>query len=58
MEAHTCQDLSGPAVVLVISGGRAETAVVKISDCPDFDLRQKIVLVCILHLDIYCGTVV
>ncbi len=58
MEAHTCQDLSGPAVVLVIYGGSGETAVVQISDCLDFDLRQKIVLVCILHLDIYCGTVV
>ncbi len=57
---HGGPPLSGlsPAVVHVISGGSAETAVVQMSDCPDFDLRQKIMLVCILHLDIYCVTVV
>ncbi|KAM9431929.1 uncharacterized protein Hap1MRO34_002921 [Clarias gariepinus] len=44
---HGGPPLSGlsPAVVHVISGGNAETAVVHISDCPDFDLRQKIMLV-------------
>uniref|UniRef100_A0A8C2H3U6 HECT domain-containing protein n=1 Tax=Cyprinus carpio TaxID=7962 RepID=A0A8C2H3U6_CYPCA len=43
---HGGPPLSGlsPAVVHVISGGSAETAVVQISDCPDFDLRQKIML--------------
>lgn len=52
---HEGPPLSGlsPAVVHVISGGSAETAVVQISDCPDFDLCQKIMLVYILHLDIY-----
>ncbi len=57
---HGGPPLSGlsPAVVHVISGGSAETAVVQMSDCPDFDLRQKIMLVYILHLDIYFGTAV
>lgn len=44
---HGGPPLSGlrPAVVHVISGGSAETAVINISDCPDLDLRQKIILV-------------
>ncbi|KAI7789685.1 hypothetical protein IRJ41_018220, partial [Triplophysa rosa] len=43
---HGGPPLSGlsPAVVHVISGGSAETAVVEISDCPDLDLHQKIIL--------------
>ncbi|KAI2665849.1 G2/M phase-specific E3 ubiquitin-protein ligase [Labeo rohita] len=43
---HGGPPLSGlsPAVVHVISGGNAETAVVHISDCPYFDLRKKIML--------------
>ncbi|XP_067289638.1 uncharacterized protein [Pseudorasbora parva] len=43
---HGGPPLSGlsPAVVHVISGGSAETALLQISDCPDFDLRQKIML--------------
>lgn len=57
---HGGPPLSGlsPAVVHVISGGNAETAVVHISDCPYFDLRKKIMLVCILPLDICCVTVI
>lgn len=52
---HGRPPLSGlsPAVVHAISGGSSETANnLQISDCPDFNLHQKIKMVYILHLDI------
>lgn len=38
-----------PAIVHVLCGGTPETALIKIDDCPDLDLREKITLVCILQ---------
>ncbi|KAL7380716.1 hypothetical protein ABVT39_022730 [Epinephelus coioides] len=34
-----------PAIVHVLCGGTPETALMKINDCPDLDLREKITLV-------------
>ncbi|XP_049319012.1 uncharacterized protein LOC111188278 isoform X2 [Astyanax mexicanus] len=43
---HGGPALSGlsPAVIHILSGGKAETAVIEICDCPDLDLREKIKL--------------
>ncbi|XP_062847590.1 uncharacterized protein LOC134310012 isoform X2 [Trichomycterus rosablanca] len=43
---HGGPALSGlsPAVIHLLSGGKAETAVVEICDCPDLDLRERIKL--------------
>ncbi|KAL7404672.1 hypothetical protein ABVT39_017955 [Epinephelus coioides] len=34
-----------PAIVHILCGGTPETALIKINDCPDLDLREKITLV-------------
>lgn len=35
-----------PAIVHILCGGTAETAIIEINDCPDIDLREKITLAC------------
>ena len=38
-----------PAIVHILCGGTAETAIIEMTDCPDIDVWEKITLVCILQ---------